>query len=527
MIMIKKTLMAVAVTLPLGLLAGAQEKLSQRQEKFFNDVAEWANSLEIRNSVEDGTLLLEFDESSLYTVHFSAEYSDEGPYWLNVARISDYGKDLNAETFKNKYFPVIYYNSPFKAFSSEDRFSLVISGAFEDSDSFLKILPFYIDYMEALRSEIVSGDLQQASSSPEFDKLSSSMVKVQGGAFTMGRNNGIQTGNGVSDIPAHKVVLSFFWISKYEVTQALWEAVMGNNPSQIKGPQRPVENVSWTEVNEFISRLNAMTGCSYRLPTEAEWEYAAAGGMASNGYAFPGSNDCETVAWMQENAYDETHDVGTLAANELGLYDMGGNVSEWCSDWLGSYTSLAENNPVGPASGTQKIYRGGNWLSDVEACRLTGRRGASVDSKSGTRGFRLAMDGQAAARNVKPSASSAPASQKSDSGKPETGSASGSSSTVSYDKVTVRPSFNGGTIVKFAQWVKSMAGEQSYTGDIVVTFTVGNYGNVSDVKILKGGEKDLNKKILNIIKYSPAWIPGKENGNIVPVRCRMTINFAK
>jgi formylglycine-generating enzyme required for sulfatase activity len=190
--------------------------------------------------------------------------------------------------------------------------------------------------------------------------------------------------------PVHEVTLSSFSIGKYEVTQAQWEALMGSNPSSFKGNNLPVENVSWDDVQEFIERLNAATGKRYRLPTEAEWEYAAQGGNKSRGYEYSGSNSVEDVAWMVDNSGDATHPVGTRKANELGIYDMSGNVFEWCHDRYDDYPSSAQNNPVGASSGSSRVRRGGGWSGSAGYCRVASRGGDSPDFSGRLLGFRLA-----------------------------------------------------------------------------------------------------------------------------------------
>ena len=196
------------------------------------------------------------------------------------------------------------------------------------------------------------------------------MVYVSGGTFTMGATSE-QGGDAWDDEkPAHSVTLSGYYIGKYEVTQKLWKAVMGSNLSNFKGDNLPVENVSWNDVQEFLRKLNAMTGKNYRLPTEAEWEYAARGGKNSSGYKYSGSNSIGNVAWFDGNSGSRTHAVGTKSPNELGIYDMSGNVWEWCQDWYGSYSSSSQRNPHGSNSGSDRVDRGGSWGSDTRNCRV-------------------------------------------------------------------------------------------------------------------------------------------------------------
>ena len=216
--------------------------------------------------------------------------------------------------------------------------------------------------------------------------VSFKMVLVEGGTFTMGAT--AEQGSVVlnHEKPAHEVTLDNFMIGQTEVTQALWVAVMGSNPSWFKGnSNRPVEQVSWTACQTFITRLNALTGEHFRLPTEAEWEYAAHGGKLSKGYTYAGSNSIREVAWYYDNTYAlggdnynyGTHAVATKAPNELGLYDMSGNVWEWCSDFYGStyYSSSPSANPLGPDTGTgqRRVGRGGGWAFDAQFCRVSCR----------------------------------------------------------------------------------------------------------------------------------------------------------
>ncbi|GBU22417.1 hypothetical protein R80B4_02326 [Fibrobacteres bacterium R8-0-B4] len=213
------------------------------------------------------------------------------------------------------------------------------------------------------------------------------MVPVAGGTFTMGCTG--EQGSDCYDVekPAHSVTLSSYYIGKYEVTQGLWRAVMGssNNPSYFKkGDNYPVENVSWnTIVNEFIPALNRLTGKTYRLPTEAEWEYAARGGNKSGGYKYSGSNTLGSVGWYWDNIPSQssgnsgygTQPVGGKNPNELGIYDMSGNVWEWVSDWYNYYSSSPTNNPTGPTSGSYRVFRGGSWISGARNCRVSFRSG--------------------------------------------------------------------------------------------------------------------------------------------------------
>ena len=221
--------------------------------------------------------------------------------------------------------------------------------------------------------------------------VSFTMVEVQGGTFTMGATSE-QGGDAYdNERPTHQVTLSSYYIGETEVTQELWEAVMGNNPSSFKGSNRPVEQVSWNYCQEFITKLNTMTGKCFRLPTEAEWEYAARGGSSSRGYKYSGSDNIYDVAWFEKNSNNESHPVATKLPNELGLYDMSGNVSEWCSDSYGSYSSSSQTNPTGPKSGSYRVGRGSSWDCSAEHCRLSLRTGDLPVISFNDCGLRLAL----------------------------------------------------------------------------------------------------------------------------------------
>ena len=255
----------------------------------------------------------------------------------------------------------------------------------------------------------ISGSLTSSTSSSTANTLSSSgsslsgnaltipvknginieMVKVEAGSFKMGATPEMEN-PWEDEKPVHRVTLTNdYYIGKYEVTQALWQAVMGSNPSHFKGDALPVEQVSWNDCQDFISKLNAMTGKRFRLPTEAEWEYVARGGKKSRGYQYSGSNTLGDVAWYGDNSGSKTHAVGTKQPNELGIYDMAGNVWEWCQDWYDSYSSSPQTNPTGAASGSDRVYRGGSWRGSAECCRTSYRYNGTPGGRDDRLGLRL------------------------------------------------------------------------------------------------------------------------------------------
>ena len=221
--------------------------------------------------------------------------------------------------------------------------------------------------------------------------VSFEMVYVEGGSFDMGATSEQGSDAYDNEYPVHSVTLSDYYIGRCEVTQELWEAVMGSNPSYFAGAKNPVEQVSWNACQEFVSRLNSLTGRTFRLPTEAEWEYAARGGKKSSHYKYSGSGNIGDVAWYGGNSGGTTHAVGTKTANELGIYDMSGNVWEWCSDWYGSYSAGAQTNPQGPSSGSFRVLRGGSWGDIARSCRVSYRGGSFPDSSSYGYGLRLVL----------------------------------------------------------------------------------------------------------------------------------------
>ena len=225
---------------------------------------------------------------------------------------------------------------------------------------------------------------------PKKEGFEIEMIAVEGGSFNMGSNES----DYADEKPIHTVTVSSFKMGKYEITQAQWKAVMTTNPSYFSECDTcPVEYVSYTDVQGFIEELNYKTGKKYRLPTEAEWEFAARGGNNSNDYIYSGSSTPSKVAWTDENSKGKTHPVGKLRPNELGLYDMSGNVLEWCSDWYGEdyYSNSPSNNPEGPVSGTRRVLRGSSWYLLASLCRVADRFIFDPSRRFGFIGFRVVL----------------------------------------------------------------------------------------------------------------------------------------
>lgn len=238
-------------------------------------------------------------------------------------------------------------------------------------------------YGEGPKQEIPEGKVYSVNG-VEF-----TMMPVEGGTFKMGNEYGED-----DEMPVHEVKLNSFSIGQTEVTQELWEAVMGNNPSNWKGPKLPVEKVTKDDCLAFIAKLNQLTGLQFRLPTEAEWEYAARGGNQGDEFIdYSGSNDLWEVAWFSSNSDRKTHEVAMMAPNRLGIYDMSGNVWEWCQDWYDSsyYASSPVDNPTGPTSGSICVKRGGGWNNGTPSCRVSNRHDNPVTSSYDDSGFRLAL----------------------------------------------------------------------------------------------------------------------------------------
>jgi len=369
-----KNLIFLPLLLFCCLLANGQNYLQQANACF--------DKGDYENAKKNYTLFKEFDGSK--DVSAQIQMSDKCLRTMNLA--DDYFKDREYAKARDHYKTVLDMNP--KDLNAKKQYDLCVA-------QLNRSVP------NTPASQVSPANTQHYSSEPE-------MVFVQDGTFTIGYTPEEGADCYDNEKPAHQVTLSSFYIGKYEVTQAQWKAVMGNNPSHFKGDNLPVEQVSWKDVQEFIRKLNAQTGKQYRLPTEAEWEYAARGGNKSQGYKYSGSNTTSNVAWYYENAGynvldDKTwnlsnlnsnnnrmHPVGTKSPNELGIYDMSGNVWEWCQDWYGTYPSSPRRAPVGFLSGSYRVFRGGGWDGDARGCSVSYRSSGKPDLCNNDLGFRIA-----------------------------------------------------------------------------------------------------------------------------------------
>jgi len=240
--------------------------------------------------------------------------------------------------------------------------------AVEGKMTYELILTDQTEHRDAM-SATTGPDIQNEIKTFVVDTIPFRMIHVEGGTFQMGTSDKDAM---LGEQNQHSVTLSGYYIGETEVSQELWVAVMGTNPSffNYNSSKRPVECISWSQCQEFIRKLGEKTGHSFRLPTEAEWEFAARGGNMTRNYKYSGSDDLASVAWYSGNSKDSTHDIGTTHPNELGLYDMSGNVKEWCQDVYKKYGKTAQTNPMGPSNGETRVIRGGDWRCSEKSCRV-------------------------------------------------------------------------------------------------------------------------------------------------------------
>ena len=361
--------------------------------------------------------------------------------------------------------------------------------------------------------------------------VSFKMVAVKGGTFTMGCTSEQGSDCYDSEKPAHQVTLSDYLIGETEVTQALWRAVMGSEPTYNggwtseygRGDSYPAYRVSYNDiVNDFIPKLNRLTGRTFRLPTEAEWEYAARGGNQSRGYKYSGSSySLNDVAWYADNSGSKTHAVKTKRANELGLYDMSGNVWEWCSDWYGDYSSDAQTNPKGPSTGSYRVLRGGSWFGGAGRCRVSDRYHNYPADRYISFGFRLVMIPENKVDN------------ESDSWYDEDGpevvpEVDAEDPPVRY--VEHMPEYPGGItalqqfLVNHLKYPDAARAAGAY-GTVMVEFVVEKDGSVSNVKVVTSVYPALDEEAVRVVRSLPKWKPGETKGEKVRVYYNIPIMF--
>lgn len=344
----------------------------------------------------DGALNVVFEfenikaaDGELLSLDYVNEYYYTGGYW-QVNSEFDKGEDLQEDVKRSSAAIMLVLDCSSSLQSNGDKFTEMKKHV----KSFIETLAQAVEDNADTGGGSTPGTGGSASEPKVYtvNGVSFKMIPVEGGTFTMGATAEQGSDAYENEKPTHPVRLSSYAIGETEVTQELWEAVMGSNPSSCSGNQLPVECVSWNDCQTFITKLNQLTGAKFRLPTEAEWEFAARGGNKSLGYKYAGSNTIGDVAWYNENSsIFETNAVAQKLANELGLYDMSGNVFEWCQDESGSYSSAAQINPTGPTSGSNRVMRGGASNCSTRSCRVSYRADNPPSFSGWHMGLRLAQ----------------------------------------------------------------------------------------------------------------------------------------
>ena len=319
----------------------------------------------------------------------------------------------------------------------------------------------------------------------------------------------------VNEQPVHAVNLSSFFIGKYEVTQMQWFAIVGNNPSGKKNCEDcPVEQVSWDNIQLFLQKLNAQTGKNYRLPTEAEWEFAARGGVKSKGFEFSGSNNIDSVGWYFNNSAKEATVVGKKRANELGIYDMSGNVWEWTSDWFGEYKNSEVVNPEGAFSGNWKVVRGGAWNNTSRLCSVHKRNWLNKDLGSPDIGFRLVLpiENETVGENL-----THPEENKNDL------------PVIVDDAIAEYP---GGEAAMYKFISDNLlypedAAENGIEGKVYLKFVVDVDGTAKDFTVMKSvpGGQSLERAAIEVCKKFPKFNPPMRDGKSIKTYFVLPINF--
>ena len=308
--------------------------------------------------------------------------------FANAKELYDYVQKF---TSAGTAFEVIELRNQIKSLE-QDKFELtnLIAGKDDIINQLKQELQFKQIELEKLRSTISFSGSSKQSFVERVNGVEIPMIYVPAGSFTMGATSEQGNDGEGNESPTHQVTLNGYYIGATEITQAQWEAVMGYNPSHFLGENLPVECVSYDDALSFCRRLSELTGKCYTLPTESQWEYAARGAR-SGGTKYSGSNALEDVAWYLDNSNGQTHPVGTKSPNALGLYDMSGNVWEWCLDCYGAYPSQAQTNPQGPTSGDYRVLRGGSWYYFAEYCRVSCRYNSYSSYRSNNNGFRVVL----------------------------------------------------------------------------------------------------------------------------------------
>ena len=369
------------------------------EEKTFNTIIEkWYDIL--------GNILHKGVQNVAITIQFPQQYVDwlihnDNPYFEQVGKNLRYNNGivtLSPDEIADDIIASLSYKVNYFLKEKKNNISFVVfsNPLIRNSSFIIKRVKFegieflrYDSWKDNIIKKGEKGNVQDEILT--INGVSFKMIHIEGGSFTMGATSEQISDACYNEKPAHRVTLSSFFLGETEVTQALWLAVMGYNPSKFQGADRPVEKVSWEDCQMFISKLNSLMGKSFRLPTEAEWEFAARGGNKSMGYKYSGSNDLSVVAWYKSNSGKETHAVKTKAPNELGIYDMNGNVREWCLDKMDDYKSSSQTNPMSASSGSYHVLRGGGWCNNADACRVSSRYDLTLDSRYGDLGLRLAL----------------------------------------------------------------------------------------------------------------------------------------
>lgn len=357
-------------------------------QTFTFDLSDWDSGANYRATVNTSTKRIEVTQGtqSLFTATYvQAQAQDRG-----VAFSFKQGQNPSLRSDKHNWFFAVKPNAV--GFNNPD--TEFFTTAYPANES--TYTSTYSSLVAAINgtanNSVSNNNVSSSGSTRSFtvNGVSFTMIYVPGGTFTMGATSEQGDDADYNEKPTHQVTLSSFSIGQTEVTQELWQAVMGSNPSRFKGPKRPVERVSWDDCQMFLRKLNSLTEQNFRLPTEAEWEYAARGGK-SDGTKYAGSNSIDDVAWYFGKSGYQTHEVATKRANPFGIYDLSGNVYEWCQDLYGFYSSSSQTNPQGPSSGSFRIFRGGSWFDAATHCRCADRDGLAPSSANDHLGFRLAL----------------------------------------------------------------------------------------------------------------------------------------